>query len=426
MDTQGESMPKRPKLEEVFWHKTNRFQSEVNERLYLDEETADTNFICGIGDEKECIPAHKCILSKSSPYFKAMFYGPHANEKSKDYSQWSPGALKDFLKLCYINQMTINSKNIIEVIKLAHESQMDKSLKLCGEIWAENMTTDDVCLAYHWAIHFGMVELKDFCERKISVYAEHVFKTQNFMCCDRKVLNHILDLETLQCEEKTVLQACLNWASEFCERNGKDANNMDNLKIYLEDSLHKIRYQSITNYEDIARLTTGLGNLRTDNFNSNPRSGRIIWKENSAVKFNLFNRLNLSQESVSSGVKFGVSLRSNRPVLLGGICFASSSSFGLCCDNGVTVSVEMKLHPTKTIHTETIQVQTNSEPYLDLSDSPIVIKPKLPYSIFLQSRSHRNWCFSKFENDIKLDERTTIQLEEYCDGFIRELVFNLF
>lgn len=39
-------------------------------------------------------------------------------------------------------------------MELVQECEMFESLQLCGEVLGDNMTTDDVCCAYRWAIHF--------------------------------------------------------------------------------------------------------------------------------------------------------------------------------------------------------------------------------------------------------------------------------
>lgn len=436
MDSQEAPAAKRTKLEERLWEKqNNNFLSKVYESLYLDEKTADVHFICGA--EGKRIPGHKCILSKSSPYFDALFYGPNAKECDKDYSKWSPDAFKDFLKLCYLDKVAIAPNNIIEVMKLAHESLMFESLKLCGDLWADNMTTDDVCCAYHLAINFEMDEFKEFCERKISFHADVVFETPHFLSCDFVVMDHILGLNTLCCDEKAVLQASLNWASKAYERDDL------NLQKYLKDSLYKVRYNSITlkqwceiidskgglftdvkDYVDFIRLIAGASHSKTGPFNQSPRSSKFTWIESRTVTWNCFNRLDLCNETVEHGTTLSMTLRSSRPVLLGGFYWAPIES----SDNSSKTAVKIKQGLSiGSIHIAYIEMKSTSEAYLDLTKNPIILRPKSEYKIYFEFSGCERYIYysSKIDKKIELDNETTIEIAEAGYNIVRGFKFNL-
>lgn len=134
-------------------------------------------------------------------------------------------------------------------------------------------------------------------EREISIHCEKIFKTGDSLWCSFKVLGHILDLDTLLCDESLVLAACMNWARHKCEQNGKDKNDAENLREYfIDDSngvnlLHKIHYSSIprdelpihvdelgklfpdaSEREDVMLLLLGSKNLKTGKFSTKPRN----------------------------------------------------------------------------------------------------------------------------------------------------------
>lgn len=173
------------------------------------------HIICGT--ENERIPAHKNVLSKSSPAFDTMFYGSLANDCDKRLLETPPHVFKSFLQFCYSDEVILHPNTITEVMKLLHEYEMSDCLKICGDCWADHMTIEDVCYAYHWGIHFEMAEFKEFCERKISAHPLLVFETTGFRSCEHTVIDHILQLDTLLCDEWLVLKAALNWASNACE-----------------------------------------------------------------------------------------------------------------------------------------------------------------------------------------------------------------
>ena len=79
------------------------------ENLLFCEEFSDIKFVC----EEEVIPAHKCILAMSSPYFKAALEGPwKENERGELQSSHPARIIKAMLALLYTG--TISSSLIDE------------------------------------------------------------------------------------------------------------------------------------------------------------------------------------------------------------------------------------------------------------------------------------------------------------------------
>lgn len=71
-------------------------------------------------------------------------------------------------------------------------------------------------------------------------------KTSGFLECDHFVLDHILTNEYLHDVESEIFKACLNWARRKCEKNEMDPYEVRNLRLYLKQSVYKIRYGSMT------------------------------------------------------------------------------------------------------------------------------------------------------------------------------------
>lgn len=118
-------------------------------------------------------------------------------------------------------------------------------------------------MAYHWAIFFNNKELKAACQCIISAESKAIFESDGFLSSEHVVLCHILQIDTLNCEESVVLKACLDWARRKCEHDDLDASKMKNLKIYLMDALYNIRFASLTSVE-IGEFIGQYGSLFTD------------------------------------------------------------------------------------------------------------------------------------------------------------------
>lgn len=453
MEVEEAPPAKRPRVEEENWAASkNNCAPKVGRELYLDKKTADVYFICGTESESERIPAHKYVLSKSSPVFAAMFYGPNAEEGDKKLIPTPPEAFKDFLQFCYLDEVALHPDNITEVMKLTHEYQMFESLKFCGNCWAMNLSIDEVCVAFDWAIHLEMDEFKEFCGRKISAHPKLVFETDGFKSCKHTVLDHILQLDTLLCDEKFVLQACMDWARCACEQDGLDGKEIINLRKYLKESLYKIRFKSMTpnefrdhmdskgglftdvrDYEDVIRLISGSSDLRTGHFNPNPRSSLIPWKENFNIECKLGSIEKFEKKQISSET-IGAVLTSNRSILLGGFyCSQLILNNTYQDENESTVIIKEQLNENninpKIIHTGKIKLLDRTESYFELVNNPIVIRPEFKYTIELSiSTQFGNYYYHKFKFDqeIKLDKETTLKVTASGVHFIiRSFKFNL-
>lgn len=53
----------------------NEDSSQITEKLYLNENYADVNFVFKDGEDVQKIPANKAILAVRSPVFNRMFFG---------------------------------------------------------------------------------------------------------------------------------------------------------------------------------------------------------------------------------------------------------------------------------------------------------------------------------------------------------------
>lgn len=451
MDTPKSPSTKRIRIEasasesELITSKS-AFASKIIRKQYLDVKTADVRFICGT--QRERIPAHKCILSKASDAFDKMFYGPMAEDGDILLCDTSPEAFKDFLQFCYLDEVNLNLEHIVEIMDLTNKYCMPECLVVCGNFWAKHLTFDDICWAYHWAIFFGEAEFKEFCERKISAYPQLVFESSSFLRCEFTVLKHILEIDSLLCDESIVLGACLDWARHACKRDGLNPKCIENLRIYLKDALYEIRYGSMTfkefrehmdandglfgdvkEYEDIIRLLSGSIDLKTNRFNPNPRASNVfVWNEDRVLKC----KTNNSNSSVFT---------CNKPMLLGGFYCAPLSRetnwHTTQADMTITEEPKMKCHEmekqaTKVVYSKRVNLNANDETFVDFKSDddddddkrPIVIRPEFKYRINFKPSGSSNFERIVYHQsrEIKLDDETLVKFPQEGGGEDRAIV----
>lgn len=412
------------------------FASKIFRRQYLDEKTADVYFVCG--RKKVRVPAHKSVLSKASDAFDRMFYGPMAEVADVKLPETNPDAFKDFLQFIYLDEINLNLEHIVEIMDLTNKYCMPECLAVCGNFWAKYLTFDDICWAYYWAIFYQENEFKKFCERKISAYPQLVFESSSFLRSEHIVLDHILELDSLLCDETIVLKACLEWARNACERDQMNPNDMNNLRFYLKDSLYKIRYGSMTpkefrehmdqydglfsdvkEYEDIIRMLSGSNDLKTGRFNPNPRSTNIFqWDENRVFKC----KLNNSNSSV---------FISNKPMLLGGFYCAPILDIANWRSTRVDMTITEEAKPDsasltvpKIILGTPIELDTKEETYVELSRYSIIIKPEHKYRVSFKPVSDTfNSSFAFYlTKQIKIDDETALIFPQDIVGDDRAVI----
>lgn len=424
---------------------SNSFASKILRRQYLDEKTADVYFICGRKQVR--VPAHKSVLSKASDAFDRMFYGPMAEEADVKLPDTNPEAFRDFLQFCYLDEVNLNLEHIVEIMDLTNKYCMPECLAVCGNFWAKHLTFDDICFAYYYAIFYQEKEFKEFCERKISAYPQLVFESSSFLRSEHTVLDHILDLDSLLCDETIVMKACLEWARNACERDAVNSDDIVNLRFYLKDSLYKIRYGSMSpaqfrehmdvydglfydvkEYEDIIRMLSGSSNLKTGRFNPNPRQTNIFeWDESRVFKCKLHN----SNSSV---------FISNKPMLLGGFYCASilEATKWRTTQVEMTITEEVNTNSTdsgdqttpKVILSMPIKLIPKEQNYIELKDYSIIIKPEHKYRVNFKPASIVSSSSYAFyhSKEIKIDDETVVTFPQDVVGedraIIKQIKFN--
>lgn len=239
----------------------NRAVFEITEKLYLNVELADVNFIIKNTNKKDQrIPANKAILAVRSAVFKSMFFGPLKNEGDIEIVDGDADAFKEFLQFFYLSKVTISMENLWEVVRLIDMYDIIDHVRSSGPTFEGKLTLENVCWTYQLAIYLKHERLMKTCESKIRSRIKKVFASDTFKRIDRETLKHILELSDLECDEVDVFNACLSWAKLASIEFGLDENKAQNLRLILGDCLESIRYSEmeIEEFNTIAEMHKSL------------------------------------------------------------------------------------------------------------------------------------------------------------------------
>ncbi|XP_031631812.1 BTB/POZ domain-containing protein 6-A-like [Contarinia nasturtii] len=236
------------------------------EKLYTDSKTADVNFVFIIDDEQFIsIPAHKSILAVGSPVFEAMFYGPMKEKDDVKIVDASPEAFKVFLQFFYLGKVQLTSNNIISVTKLCHKYEVADALTFCEKVLQKILTINDIRTYYELAILLDLESKITFCEQQIKQNPEVILKSDDFLKYDRKMLDKILELVSSNCRPSTIVDACIAWAKDVCERNNQQPTPA-RLRAELDELIGRIPFEKLTKDEFILFNVTYEGLLKEIDF----------------------------------------------------------------------------------------------------------------------------------------------------------------
>lgn len=430
----------------------NKCVSHSIAKLYLNTELADVNFIFKLDDEIEKVPANKNILATSSPVFYTMFFGSIKEKDDVKIADSYPAAFKEFLQFYYLEDFTLKMENIEEVVRLADKYDMVNYLNDYTTSCVRNLGIGDICWGYQLAIFAKHDELKVFCEKNICAFTNDVFKSSTFLHCDRTVLHHILQLDSLMCMETEVFTACLSWAKFNCQQNGIDENKPENLKTQLGVCFYQIRFGAMTSQEfveytlpyqemftrsDFANFLYRDSNKFTPNtFIAQPRSKAVfLWDASKVLKCSrdIFNGSSLSTYHTQNTESVWFS--SNVPLTMGAFFCYSLRSNGYSASMNYNVIINeidaqsfKVVAPTEVVFNGKIEIKGDKEIQMALPQ-PIVINPRKMYEIRLETTANTNHYYyqhSECQSEAKLEENIVVKFHQNPNNDRRGLVSRIY
>lgn len=435
-------MTKSESWENVVHIRNSKTASRMGTSMYSSRsETGDITFMVGVAE----IKAHKAVLAAFSPKYMAQFYTAFKVENPIIVKDVSAAGFEEFLQFFYLDTVKLTHKNIADVLTLAAESAKG-FFDECISFVSDTLTVDNVCQSYHLAVKYNNDDLIEKCERKISSDSYEVFLSNAFLSCTAGDLFNILQLDSLNCKETDVFDACILWAINCGTASGLDSEKVEDIrKILTSDNLpgqllHQIRFGAMSieefmncykNYkqlftederEEILYMIGRVNNSEPKRFNDECRLVPYKkWTEKESVV--CYRSLHVNEtESFRFGTNETV-FYTDRPILLGGFTCGSlltrkangAESNQQSDEKCVTTSVSLiRKHAIgdkdgKTLFntTEKLIFKVKEEVFVKL-DRPIMIKPKFVYEIHLDFKegfSSRNY---EFKNEVILRPKPSI------------------
>ena len=238
------------------WQTTRPTIRERTKFIFNNDRFSDVKFVVRKTDveseSKQVIPAHKLVLSISSPVFEAMFYGELAETRdSIELPDCEYESLLELFRYMYSDEVNLSGSNVMGVLYLAKKYIVPSLADKCTEYLQENLDPSNVFIILPSALKYEEQNLVDRSWKVIDKKTEEAVKSDGFATIERSLLEAVVIRDTLTIEEIELFQAVDLWATKECERQGLEADGKTKRRILGEEIIKAIRFP-IMKQEDFA------------------------------------------------------------------------------------------------------------------------------------------------------------------------------
>ena len=237
------------------WQTTKPTIRERSKHIFNNDLFSDVKFVVrrrsnGESESKQMIPAHKFVLSISSPVFEAMFHGELAETTdSIELPDCEYDSLLEFFRYMYSDEVNLSGNNVIGVLYLAKKYMVPSLAEKCAEYLQDNLDPSNVFSILPQAQNFEEQNLVDQCWEVIDKEPEEAVKSDGFVTIERSLLEAVVERETLNIQEIELFKAMNLWATKRCEEQGLSADGSEKRRILGERIVKGIRFPLMTEQE---------------------------------------------------------------------------------------------------------------------------------------------------------------------------------
>ncbi|XP_054716558.1 BTB/POZ domain-containing protein 3-like [Uloborus diversus] len=211
----------------------------------LNEKALENKFLTDItfevGPEGVAFKAHKLILAIASPVFEAMFYGPLAETGEKVViPDLSPEGFHCLLKYVYTEKICFENESESFKASTAADKYCVPALKdECEKyIYKCQLSPENVWVLFENALFMGMSTIVERCLEFFKRNTKLALEVDSFLDTDPGTLEKVLQLDTLDVTELTLLKNLVRWGEHKCSSSTDEVS----LKEVLEPLICHIRF----------------------------------------------------------------------------------------------------------------------------------------------------------------------------------------
>ena len=227
-----------------------------DELLHKLNEFRETNILCDttIRAQGQDFPAHRCVLSAASPYFRAMFTS-QLKEKERnlvELQDTKSATISDVLRYIYIGETSIDSSNAEDLVMVA-DYLIIPSLKTKAAIFLEGTLNASNCLALEsFASRYNCESLKQASVTYKAANFVDVTKSEDFKLLDSEKVKELICMDEINvAEEEEVYEAVMAWVKH--DVPSRECLLPELLKCIRLFSMSKYRLRKILDEELVSK-----------------------------------------------------------------------------------------------------------------------------------------------------------------------------
>jgi len=240
------------------WQTTRPTIRERSKFMFNNNLFSDVKFVVqkaaqGESESKQVIPAHKFVLSISSPVFEAMFYGELAETTdSIELPDCEYDSLLELLRYMYSDELNLSGSNVMGLLYLAKKYMVPSLADKCTEFLQGNLDPSNVFSILPSAQKYEEKNLVDQCWKVIDKQTEKAVKSDAFVTIDRSLLEEVVERDTLRISEVELFKEVMQWATKESEKRGLVADGRVKRRILGEKIVKGIRFPVMTHKEFVS------------------------------------------------------------------------------------------------------------------------------------------------------------------------------
>ena len=223
--------------------------------MFNNELLSDVKFVVGSlngeSGRREVIPAHKFVLSISSPVFLAMFHGNMAETSNLiELPDCDYESLLEFFRYLYSDEVKLSGTNVLRILYLANKYMVPSLANKCTEYLQNSLDAGNVFSILPLAQKFEEEELVEHCWDLIDKNTEDIVRSDEFVNLDKCLVESIVQRESLNIREFDLFKALVRWATRETERQGSNVTgDMKRRHVLGEGIVKAIRFPVMTQNE---------------------------------------------------------------------------------------------------------------------------------------------------------------------------------
>ena len=225
---------------------SERIKFMFNNNLFSDVKFVVQKAALSESESKQVIPAHKFVLSISSPVFEAMFYGELAETTdSIELPDCEYDSLLELFRYMYSDEVMLSGSNVMEVLYLAKKYMVPSLAAKCTDYLQDNLDPSNVFSILPFAHKYEEKKLANQCWKVIDKQTGEAVKSDGFATIERSLLEAVVVRDTLTIEEIELFKAVDLWATKECERQGLAVDGASKRRILKERVIKGMRFPTM-------------------------------------------------------------------------------------------------------------------------------------------------------------------------------------